>query len=103
MCVNQWYPEVSHFCEGVPVILIATKIDLRRDQRAIDLLKAQGRHPVTTEEGTAVARKIGASYAEVSAMHGHGVEEVFDMALKEAMKGRTLGTTIKKKFKCVIV
>lgn len=95
---------MAHFCEGVPIVLIATKVDLRRDSRAIDLLKAQGRHPVTSEEGAEVARKIGARYAEVSAMHGQGVEEVFDLALREALKSRMLNTSTKKrKFKCVVI
>ncbi|GAA5987591.1 hypothetical protein JCM11641_005374 [Rhodosporidiobolus odoratus] len=84
---DKWYPEVAHFCEDVPLILVATKIDLRTDSRAIDLLKAQGRHPVTPAEGAAVAQRIGAKYAEVSAMHGTGVEEVFNMALGEALRG----------------
>ncbi|GAA5861697.1 hypothetical protein JCM8547_000708 [Rhodosporidiobolus lusitaniae] len=84
---DKWHPEVSHFCDSVPVILVATKTDLRTSPRAIDLLKAQGRHPVTYEEGLAVAQRIGARYAEVSAMKGEGVEEVFEMALGEAMRG----------------
>ncbi|GAA5917404.1 hypothetical protein JCM5296_000208 [Sporobolomyces johnsonii] len=104
---DKWYPEVAHFCEGVPIVLIATKTDLRTDQRALDLLKAQGRHPVTPAEGAAVAKTIGARYAEVSAMTGQGVEEVFDLALREAMKGRggPMGTVKvgKKKVKCTIL
>ncbi|KAK4053664.1 RHO4 protein [Microbotryomycetes sp. JL201] len=99
--------KVSHFCEGVPIILVATKIDLRTDSRAIDLLKAQGRHPVTYEEGLAVARKIGARYAEVSAMQGRGVDEVFELALRESTAdaggfSNSLPMS-KKKLKCVIV
>ncbi|GAA5954450.1 hypothetical protein JCM3765_004461 [Sporobolomyces pararoseus] len=88
---DKWYPEVAHFCEGVPLVLIATKTDLRTDARAVDLLKAQGRHPVTTMEGQAVAKRIGAKYAEVSAITGQGVEEVFDLAMEEALKGRGIG------------
>ncbi|ORY78420.1 P-loop containing nucleoside triphosphate hydrolase protein [Leucosporidium creatinivorum] len=110
---DKWFPEVSHFCEGVPIILIATKTDLRHDTRALDLLKAQGRHPVTRAEGEAVARKIGARYAEVSAMKGEGVEEVFDLALREAMRnqgggiGRFVGGGTgggkRRRVKCVVV
>ncbi|KAM0792144.1 hypothetical protein ACM66B_004843 [Microbotryomycetes sp. NB124-2] len=104
---DKWYPEVSHFCEGVPIILVATKIDLRTESRAIDLLKAQGRHPVTYDEGVAVARKIGARYAEVSAMHGRGVDEVFEMALREstADTGPSVSNPSggRKRLKCVIV
>lgn len=39
-------------------------------------------------EGQAVAKRIGAKYAEVSAMTGSGVEEVFDLAMREALRGR---------------
>ncbi|KAK4048737.1 RHO4 protein [Microbotryomycetes sp. JL221] len=101
---DKWHPEVAHFCEGVPVVLVATKIDLRQDPRAIDLLKAQGRHPVTFEEGSAVARSIGAQYAEVSAMHGQGVDEVFALALREATKELFAVPGVrKKKAKCVVI
>ncbi|GAA5944733.1 uncharacterized protein JCM15063_002386 [Sporobolomyces koalae] len=89
---DKWHPEVAHFCEGIPIILVATKTDLRTDARALDLLKAQGRHPVTTMEGQAVAKRIGAKYAEVSAITGQGVEEVFDLALREALGSRGIGS-----------
>ncbi|BGP53679.1 hypothetical protein JCM8202_003552 [Rhodotorula sphaerocarpa] len=102
---DKWHPEVAHFCEGTPIILVATKTDLRRDETAISLLRAQGRHPVTAEEGAAAARRVGARYAEVSAMTGAGVEEVFDQALREAMKGTSLiGRSMKRrKGKCAIL
>ncbi|KAI5480962.1 small GTPase, Rho type [Pseudohyphozyma bogoriensis] len=90
---EKWYPEVNHFCEGVPTILVATKTDLRRDSRTLDLLKAQGRTPITTAEGQAAARRIKAKYAEVSAMKGEGVNDVFEMALREALKGSGGGLT----------
>ncbi|GAA6000880.1 uncharacterized protein JCM10292_006471 [Rhodotorula paludigena] len=84
---DKWYPEVSHFCPETPIILVATKTDLRRDERTLGLLRAQGRHPITPDEGAAVAKRIGARYAEVSAISGEGVDAVFDLALKEAMRG----------------
>lgn len=52
---DKWWPEIAHFCEDVPVILVATKTDLRTDQRTKDLLAAQGSHPVTPAEGQKVA------------------------------------------------
>ncbi|BGP37726.1 RHO4 protein [Rhodotorula kratochvilovae] len=87
---DKWYPEVSHFCPDTPIVLIATKTDLRTDERALGLLRAQGRYPITRDEGAAAAARIGARYAEVSAISGLGVEEVFDLALREAMKGSSL-------------
>lgn len=87
---DKWHPEVSHFCEGVPLILVGTKTDLRRDQRTLDLLAAQGTIPITPQQGQAVAKEIGATYMECSAKHNDGVKELFNAALKLAMKGRKM-------------
>jgi Rho family, other len=84
----KWYPEVAHFCEGTPLILVATKTDLRRDDNTRRMLNAQGQTPVTSEQGAEVAREIGAKYVECSAKTGSGVQEVFALALRESMKGK---------------
>lgn len=52
---DKWWPEIAHFCEGVPTILVATKCDLRSDKRTKDLLAAQGTQPVTPAQGQKVA------------------------------------------------
>jgi len=85
---DKWYPEVAHFCEGTPLILVATKTDLRRDDNTRRLLGAQGQKPVTPEQGAEVAHEIGAKYIECSAKTGSGVQEVFALALRESMKGK---------------
>ena len=84
----KWYPEVAHFCEGTPLILVGTKIDLRRDDQTRRMLSAQGQVPVSAEQGANVAKEIGAKYVECSAKTGTGVQDVFNLALKESMKGR---------------
>ncbi|KAH9001688.1 P-loop containing nucleoside triphosphate hydrolase protein [Lactarius psammicola] len=85
---DKWYPEVAHFCEGTPLILVATKTDLRRDDNTRRMLGAQGQKPVTPEQGAEVAQEIGAKYIECSAKTGSGVQEVFALALRESMKGK---------------
>lgn len=65
------------------------------------MLAAQGLVPVTPEQGAAVAKEIGAKYIECSAKTGTGVLEVFDLALKESMKGRW-GKIVKQR-RCVVV
>jgi len=99
--LDKWYPEVSHFCESVPLILVATKTDLRTDEQTRRMLSAQGQSPVTAEQGQAVAKEIGAKYAECSAKTGVGVKDVFNLALKESMKGRW-GRAVKER-KCTIL
>jgi len=97
----QWYPEVAHFCEGTPLLLVGTKTDLRRDEQTRRMLAAQGLVPVTPEQGATVAKEISAKYIECSAKTGTGVQEVFDLALKESMKGRW-GKIVKQR-RCVVV
>ncbi|KAG2746056.1 ras-domain-containing protein, partial [Suillus brevipes Sb2] len=47
---DKWYPEVAHFCEGTPLILVGTKTDLRRDEQTRRMLGAQGHVPLTPEQ-----------------------------------------------------
>ncbi|KAF7796798.1 hypothetical protein EIP86_007982 [Pleurotus ostreatoroseus] len=98
---DKWYPEVAHFCEGTPLILVGTKTDLRRDEQTRRMLGAQGQTPITPEQGAAVAKEIGAKYIECSAKTGTGVQEVFHLALKESMKGRW-GKIVKQR-RCILV
>jgi len=64
------------------------------------MLGAQGQTPVTPEQGSDVAREIGAKYIECSAKTGSGVQNVFALALKESMKGKW-GKMVKHR-RCII-
>ncbi|KAI0029411.1 P-loop containing nucleoside triphosphate hydrolase protein [Vararia minispora EC-137] len=97
---DKWYPEVAHFCEGTPLILVGTKADLRGDEQTRRMLGAQGQKPVNAEQGAEVAREIGAKYIECSAKTGVGVQDVFALALRESMKGKW--TKIVKQKRCVV-
>lgn len=77
----QWYPEVLHFCPSTPLILVGLKSDLRSKRTCIELLKTQGLTPVTSEQGQAVAARMGAMYIECSSKEMNNVEEVFEMAV----------------------
>jgi Rho family protein len=98
---SKWYPEVAHFCEGTPLILVATKTDLRRDDNTRRLLSAQGQTPVTPEQGAEVAREIGAKYIECSAKTGSNVQEVFALALRESTKAKS--GKIAGQRRCVVI
>jgi Ras family protein A len=79
--ISQWYPEVLHFCPYTPLVLVGLKSDLRTKRTCIDLLKTQGLTPVTTEQGQAVAEKMGARYMECSSKEMTGVDEIFESAI----------------------
>lgn len=86
---DKWVPEVTHFCEGVPFLLVGLKTDLRDDPNSVRQLASQGIQPLTPAQGMQVATEIGARrYMECSARTGHGVQEVFDAALQEACAKR---------------
>ncbi|RUS12829.1 P-loop containing nucleoside triphosphate hydrolase protein [Endogone sp. FLAS-F59071] len=84
---DRWLPEVTHFCETVPKLLVGMKIDLRENAERIAHLNAMGHQLITYEEGEALARDIGARYHECSAKDYIGVDEVITAATKEAMSG----------------
>lgn len=44
---TQWYPEVTHFCKGVPIIVVGCKTDLRKDKVLVNKLRKNGLEPVT--------------------------------------------------------
>ncbi|KAI9679522.1 MAG: Rho GTPase [Caeruleum heppii] len=83
--MDKWYPEVLHFCPTTPLILVGLKSDLRTKRTCIDLLKTQGLTPVTTEQGVAVARRMGATYVECSSKEMSGVHEIFERAVNMAV------------------
>ncbi|AGO10636.1 AaceriABR182Wp [[Ashbya] aceris (nom. inval.)] len=95
---EKWVSEVLHFCQGVPILLVGCKIDLRNDPQVLQQLQAEGQRPVTAAEGSAVAGKIGAvAYLECSARTGQGVKEVFDTATRAALSGKPTASATKKK------
>ncbi|XP_048467369.1 rho-related GTP-binding protein RhoF isoform X2 [Rhincodon typus] len=46
----KWVPEVSHFCQGVPIFLIGCKTDLRMDKERLRRLRAAQQEPITYNE-----------------------------------------------------
>ncbi|KAI8634378.1 ras-domain-containing protein [Xylariaceae sp. FL1651] len=79
--LDKWYPEVLHFCPYTPLILVGLKSDLRHKRTCIEMLKTQGLTPVTSEQGMAVAKKMGAQYMECSSKEMVGVDEIFENAI----------------------
>ena len=48
--MEQWYPEVNHFCRRIPIILVACKKDLRNDPKTLDELRKTSQHPISQGE-----------------------------------------------------
>lgn len=46
----QWYPEVNHFCKGVPVLLVGCKTDLRQDPEVLRELRQGRQEPITSQQ-----------------------------------------------------
>ncbi|XP_053417091.1 rho-related GTP-binding protein RhoD isoform X2 [Nycticebus coucang] len=71
---DRWYPEVSHFCEKVPVIVVGCKTDLRKDKLM----------------GQEMARSVGAvTYLECSARLQDNVHAVFQVAAEVALSSHS--------------
>lgn len=96
---NKWVGEILEHCEGVKLILVALKADLRQSESQMDVDANMGtsaynndgqlKKLVTYEEGVAMAKQIGAlRYLECSAMKNRGVKEVFTEAARIALSAR---------------
>lgn len=83
---SKWYPEISHHAPGVPIVLVGTQLDRRDDESSVRDLASKGKSPVKTAEGQEMAKTIGATYVECSAMTQEGLKTVFDTAIRAAFK-----------------
>lgn len=81
-----WYPEVSHFCPGTPIIVVGTKIDLRDNSPAPNELSVGGKPLLQYSEGLTVVKDIGAvRYVECSSLTQQGLKEVFEEAVRTVL------------------
>eukprot|EP00005_Dracoamoeba_jomungandri_P003502 CAMPEP_0174258056 /NCGR_PEP_ID=MMETSP0439-20130205/7123_1 /TAXON_ID=0 /ORGANISM="Stereomyxa ramosa, Strain Chinc5" /LENGTH=191 /DNA_ID=CAMNT_0015341411 /DNA_START=56 /DNA_END=627 /DNA_ORIENTATION=- len=79
---DKWVPEVTHHVPGVPLVLVATKIDLRNDVETNKQLSEKNLAPVCYAQGKDMAEKIGATYVETSALTQEGLKNAFDVAIR---------------------
>lgn len=102
---HKWVGEIADHCEGVKLVLVALKCDLRNSedyarenaitpgniqQQGQGL--GQGSGLITYEEGLAMAKKIGAlRYLECSAKMNRGVNEAFTEAARCALTATPKG------------
>ncbi|CAI5757444.1 unnamed protein product [Candida verbasci] len=84
---QKWIPEILHHCsKDILILLIGTKTDLRDDPHVIDELDSKNIKPITTQQGSKLAKDIGAiNYMECSAATQDNVKEIFDYAIRAVL------------------
>lgn len=96
---TKWVPEIQHHAPGVPILLVGTKSDLRKDEQTVRQLTSRQQGMVSVENAQGMAKEVGAvKYLECSALTQEGLKQVFDDAIRAAMnkpsKGRKKGCSI---------
>ncbi|XP_052071687.1 ras-related C3 botulinum toxin substrate 2-like isoform X2 [Mytilus californianus] len=82
-----WIPEIRHHCPRTPIILVGTKLDIRKDngpENSKHIEKSSD--PVSFSEGQTLAKRIEAvKYVECSAKTQEGLQAVFEEAAKAVL------------------
>lgn len=100
---SKWFPEVMHYEPEAPIILVGTKSDARDDEKVVEALKQKGKDVVTTEQGQALAKDIGAAaYVECSALTQEKLTDVFSEAIRASLKKQEKAKEVAS-CKCVIM
>lgn len=121
---SKWVGEIADHCEGVKLVLVALKCDLRSNEDTQDheynntnedeLFNPysqsnpyqQQKRLISYDEGLAVAKKVGAlRYLECSAKKNRGVNEAFSEAARCALNAKPKGANENEPEKkgCVIM
>ncbi|EFC41679.1 rho family small GTPase [Naegleria gruberi] len=86
-CQSKWAEELKHYNPDTPIVLVGTKLDLKKDEEYIKKLKDKRIEPVTSEQGNEMKDRIKASgYIECSAKTMENLADAFDLAVGIAMK-----------------
>ncbi|KAI5964793.1 RHO3 [Candida pseudojiufengensis] len=121
---HKWVGEIADHCEGVKLVLVALKCDLRSDEdlENQELQQQQNnlynnnnpyssnsqsnKKLITYDEGLAVAKRVGAlRYLECSAKKNRGVNEAFSEAARCALNAKPKGANDNEpeKKSCIIM
>jgi len=94
----KWLEEVRKSNPLAPFVLVGTKRDLREDGKVLAELQSSGHAPITTAEGEALAKKLGAiGFFECSALEGKGITEIFATCIAFVMNKPGSGSSNGKK------
>ncbi|XP_061468993.1 rho-related GTP-binding protein RhoD [Rhineura floridana] len=84
--LTKWYPEVKHFCRGIPILLVGCKTDLRKDKVLLRKLHQDQLEPITYQKGEALAQNLHAvAYLECSARFHENIINIFAEASRAAL------------------
>ncbi|XP_027033473.1 rho-related GTP-binding protein RhoN-like [Tachysurus fulvidraco] len=80
--LKKWQTETQEYCPNAKVVLVGCKMDMRTDLNTLRELSKFRLIPVTHEQGTSLARQIGAAaYAECTSKNSEdSVRDVFHVA-----------------------
>ena len=93
MLESHWFAELQYHCPDVPVILVASKIDLR-DQKKCTITSHQGRKMATSISA--------ACYLEISSKNGKGLNELFEEVLRIGYLNQ-VSSAAKLSKKCILL
>ncbi|KAG8146053.1 hypothetical protein E2320_012462 [Naja naja] len=100
----KWIQEVSHFCRGIPILLVGCKTDLRKDKEHLKKLRSAQQEPITYKQGEEACCQIGASmYLECSAKFRENVEPIFSEAARVALNAIKKAKRQNKSRPCVLL
>ena len=96
---SKWVGEIAENCQGVKLVLVALKCDLREQGDNEDGAEAaeggvprEKKEMINYNQGLEVARRINAlRYLECSAMRNRGVNEAFTEAARVALSVKANG------------
>ncbi|KAJ3438157.1 hypothetical protein M0812_17337 [Anaeramoeba flamelloides] len=95
---EKWIPEIKHYCEDLPIILVGTKIDLRDDQDTVQKLEEKNLVPISYQQGMELGKEIGAyQYVECSSLTQKNLKAVFDYSIKAVLNPEDKKKKKKKK------
>ncbi|EPQ13608.1 Rho-related GTP-binding protein RhoN [Myotis brandtii] len=87
--LKKWQGETQEFCPNAKVVLVGCKLDMRTDLATLRELSKQRLIPVTHEQGTVLAKQVGAvSYVECSSRSSErSVRDVFHVTTVASLGG----------------
>jgi Ras-related C3 botulinum toxin substrate 1 len=99
---KKWIPELKHYAQNVPIILVGTKLDLRDDRQFFE--DHPGATPITTAMGEELSRTIGAAaYLECSSKTQQNIKAVFDTAIKVVLSPPKAKKQVDDKGSCCVI